>query len=45
LLECGLGPCPDDPVAYKGWIWLRSYIGFWVQPPNCVLTWIHDVIF
>jgi disulfide bond formation protein DsbB len=28
LLECGLGPCPDDPVAYKGWIWLRSYIGF-----------------
>ena len=28
LLECGLGPCPDDPVAYTGWIWLRNYIGF-----------------
>ena len=28
LLECGPGPCPDDPVAYTGWIWLRSYFGF-----------------
>jgi hypothetical protein len=28
LLECGLGSCPDDPVAYTGWIWLRNYIGF-----------------
>lgn len=28
LLECGTGPCADDPVAYQGWIWLRSYFGF-----------------
>ena len=28
LLECGPGSCPDDPVAYTGWIWLRSYFGF-----------------
>jgi disulfide bond formation protein DsbB len=28
LLECGIGPCVDDPVKYEGWIWLRSRFGF-----------------
>jgi disulfide bond formation protein DsbB len=28
LLECGLGPCADDPVKYDGWLWLRSRLGF-----------------
>ena len=28
LLECGIGPCADDPVKYEGWIWLRSRFGF-----------------
>lgn len=28
LLECGIGPCADDPVQYDGWIWLRTRFGF-----------------
>lgn len=28
LLECGVGPCADDPVKYEGWLWLRSRFGF-----------------
>ena len=28
LLECGIGPCADDPVQYDGWHWLRARIGF-----------------
>jgi len=28
LLECGLGPCADDPVKYEGWLWLRTRFGF-----------------
>jgi disulfide bond formation protein DsbB len=28
LLECGIGPCADDPVKYEGWIWLRTRFGF-----------------
>ena len=28
LLECGLGPCADDPVKYDGWLWLRSRFNF-----------------
>ena len=28
LLECGIGPCADDPVKYDGWLWLRSRFGF-----------------
>jgi len=28
LLECGVGPCADDPVKYEGWIWLRNRFGF-----------------
>ena len=28
LLECGIGPCADDPVRYDGWLWLRSRLGF-----------------
>ena len=28
LLECGVGPCADDPVKYDGWFWLRSRLGF-----------------
>jgi hypothetical protein len=28
LLECGIGPCADDPVQYEGWIWLRTRFGF-----------------
>jgi high-affinity K+ transport system ATPase subunit B len=28
LLECGIGPCSDDPVKYEGWIWLRTHFGF-----------------
>ena len=28
LLECGIGPCADDPVKYDGWIWLRKHFGF-----------------
>ena len=28
LLECGIGPCADDPVKYDGWIWLRTRFGF-----------------
>ena len=27
LLECGLGACPDDPVGYQGWLWLKSHFG------------------
>lgn len=27
LFECGLGACPDDPVRYQGWLWLRSRFG------------------
>ena len=28
LLECGIGPCTDDPVNYEGWFWLRKRFGF-----------------
>jgi hypothetical protein len=28
LLECGIGPCADDPTQYDGWIWLRTRFGF-----------------
>jgi len=28
LLECGIGPCADDPVKYDGLIWLRTRFGF-----------------
>ena len=28
LLECGIGPCADDPVKYEGWLWLRARFGF-----------------
>ena len=28
LLQCGLGPCADDPVKYEGWLWLRTRFGF-----------------
>ena len=28
LLECGIGPCADDPMRYEGWMWLRQRIGF-----------------
>jgi disulfide bond formation protein DsbB len=28
LLECGVGPCADDPIAYEGWLWLRKQFGF-----------------
>ena len=28
LLECGIGPCADDPVKYDGLIWLRTRLGF-----------------
>ena len=28
LLECGIGPCADDPVRYEGWFLLRSRFGF-----------------
>lgn len=28
LLECGIGPCADDPVKYDGWHWLRARFGF-----------------
>jgi disulfide bond formation protein DsbB len=28
LLECGIGPCADDPIQYDGWIWLRTRFGF-----------------
>lgn len=28
LLECGIGPCTDDPIKYEGWIWLRTRFGF-----------------
>ena len=28
LLECGIGPCADDPVTYDGFQWLRQRIGF-----------------
>ncbi len=28
LLECGIGPCADDPIKYDGWIWLRMRFGF-----------------
>ena len=27
LLECGIGPCADDPVRYDGLLWLRSRLG------------------
>ena len=27
LLECGIGPCADDPVKYDGLLWLRSRLG------------------
>ncbi len=28
LLECGIGPCADDPIKYDGWILLRTRFGF-----------------
>ena len=28
LLECGIGPCADDPIQYEGWLWLRKQFGF-----------------
>ncbi|SNX29477.1 Disulfide bond formation protein DsbB [Polynucleobacter meluiroseus] len=28
LLECGFGPCADDPVKYDGLVWLRTQFGF-----------------
>ncbi len=28
LLQCGIGPCADDPVNYDGWQWLRARFGF-----------------
>jgi hypothetical protein len=28
LLECGVGPCADDPVKYDGLLWLRARFGF-----------------
>lgn len=28
LLECGIGPCADDPIQYDGWLWLRNRFGF-----------------
>jgi len=28
LLECGIGPCVDDPIKYDGLIWLRTRFGF-----------------
>ena len=28
LLQCGIGPCADDPVTYDGFHWLRQRIGF-----------------
>ena len=28
LLECGIGPCADDPVKYEGLLWLRARFGF-----------------
>jgi disulfide bond formation protein DsbB len=28
LLECGIGPCADDPTQYDGWIWLHTRFGF-----------------
>jgi hypothetical protein len=28
LLECGIGPCADDPVKYEGWLWLRNRFSF-----------------
>jgi disulfide bond formation protein DsbB len=28
LLECGIGPCADDPTRYEGWLWLRGRFGF-----------------
>jgi disulfide bond formation protein DsbB len=28
LMECGIGPCVDDPVKYDGWLWLRARFGF-----------------
>jgi disulfide bond formation protein DsbB len=28
LLECGVGPCEDDPIKYQGLLWLRSRFGF-----------------
>lgn len=27
FLECGVGPCANDPVKHKGWLWLRSRFG------------------
>ena len=27
LLECGIGPCADDPVSYDGLQWLRQRFG------------------
>lgn len=27
LLECGIGPCADDPATYDGLHWLRQRIG------------------
>ena len=27
LLECGIGPCADDPVKYDGWLWIRNRFG------------------
>jgi hypothetical protein len=28
LLQCGIGPCADDPVKYDGLVWLRTRFGF-----------------
>jgi disulfide bond formation protein DsbB len=28
LLECGIGPCANDPVHYDGWLWLRARFHF-----------------
>lgn len=28
LLECGMGPCADNPIAYDGLIALRTRLGF-----------------
>ena len=28
LLECGIGPCADDPVKYEGLLWLRNRFSF-----------------
>ena len=27
FLECGIGPCADDPVKYDRWLWIRNRFG------------------